>query len=101
MRLAPWLYLRRLLIQAGVIWVFLRLGFVMLALVADAPNPAALTPGAAFLLVGLVSAVTWLDLGRKNLLILLPNLGLPVAGALALAAGVATIAELIVALVSP
>lgn len=100
MRLAPGLYLRLLLTQAAIMWVLVRLGLGVLAFVVGSKEPAALAPGSALLLIGLVSAITWLDLGRRNLLILLPNLGLPIAGALAMAAGVAAIAELTLALIA-
>ena len=72
-----------------------------MALTAGWPEPLALAPSASVLLVSLVSAITWIDLRRRNLLVLLPNLGTPVAFALAIAASVAATAELLVALVGP
>ena len=101
MNLPPGLYGRRLVVQAGVIWFLVRLGVGTLALTAGGPEPLALAPGASVLLVSLVSAITWIDLHRRNLVVLLPNLGTPVAMALAIAASVAAAAEAVVAFIVP
>ncbi len=101
MRLAPGLYLWSLLIRAAVLWGLLRIGVGILAVVARSSEPAKLAPSAAIVLVGLVSVTTWFDLHRRNLVVLLPNLGMPVAGAVGMAAGVAAAAELIVAFAVP
>lgn len=73
MNLPPGLFGRRLVVQAGVIWFLVRLGVGTLALTAGEPESLALAPRASVLLVGLVSAITWIDLRRRNLLVLLPK----------------------------
>lgn len=99
MQRVPSLYTRRLFGHAFIIWGLLRLSIVFLAIQADLPEPAHLPPSATVLLIGLVPAVTWFDLRRRNLLALLPNFGVSIPSALAIVTAVAAVAELILRVV--
>ncbi|MEZ4587168.1 MAG: hypothetical protein R2909_12265 [Gemmatimonadales bacterium] len=98
MRLGPALYLRRTMALAFFAWVLLRLIAMALALRAQEPEPWRLAPSAAATLALVVAGVVWLDLRRRHLVILLPNLGIPVSTVLGAAAGLALGAELVVGL---
>lgn len=93
MQLGPVLYLRRLAFQAIAAWLVVRASYVVLAIRAQLPDPAEIAPLAAVLLAALVAGVTWLDLRRRNLTILLPNLGVPVSAVLIGSAALALGAE--------
>lgn len=99
MRLGPPLYLRRVWLQALISWILIRAALPVLSVLARWPHPLSVRPGTAALLVGLVVAVTWIDLRRKNLTTLLPALGIPVGGVIAWVAGVAVVGEIVLALV--
>lgn len=97
--LGPALFWRRLLVQALTAWLLVRAVFLALALQARWADPAVLSVGAATLLISFVVAVVWLDLRRRNLDVLLPNLGVPVAFVLGLVAATGAAIEVVVYLV--
>jgi len=86
--------------QGLIAWAFLRITVILLSRLAGLPNPVVLEPTATIALLGSVAGATWLGLRRRNLLILLPNLGLSVAAALAMATTGAAIAEGVLAALS-
>ncbi|MCC7131725.1 MAG: hypothetical protein IT352_03720 [Gemmatimonadales bacterium] len=93
------LYLRRVLVQTVAVWAMVRTGQVILALLARAPAPATLAPGSVVALAALVATIIWIDLRRRNLTLLLPNFGVPVAAILAAAAALTIGVEAVLALV--
>lgn len=101
MHFGPALYIRRLFLQALGAWLLVRAIYVALALRAQLPDPVTVTPRSIVLLAALVAGVTWLDLRRRNLTILLPNLGVPVPAVLVGAAALTIVAELAVAAALP
>lgn len=96
---AAWLpdprYVARLAGRASIVWLGLRVAFVMLATLGMVELP--LEPIAALALVAVVAAAVAID-SRRRESIFAANLGTPSAWAPAVAAGVAGVLELGVAL---
>ncbi len=93
MPFGPALYIRRLFLQAIGAWLLVRALYVALALLAGLPEPFSITLRSVMFLAVLVAGVTWLDLRRRNLTVLLPALGIPVGAIIGAAAGLAIAAE--------
>jgi hypothetical protein len=97
---AAWLpdprYAARLAVRALIVWVGLRVAFVMLATLGMVELP--LEPVAALALVAVVAAAVAIDARRREW-IFAANLGTPSAWAPAVGAAVAGVLELGVALV--
>lgn len=99
MQLLPGYYLRTIAGMGLGAWALLRAAIAVPSVMAGLRDPLNLSLSTEIALLGLVPAVTWLSLRRRNLGVLLPNLGFSVAAALTVATATAAVAEATTALV--
>ena len=98
--MSPRVFLSSIVIRGLGVWVVLRLGVALLAAVTES-DPIHLHPLASVLLLVLLVGATWIDLARRNLDLLLPNLGIPTLYPLIAASLLPAVGELALAGLAP
>ena len=99
--MSPRVFLSSIVIRGLGVWVAARLGVAVLGVLAELPHPTHFHPLASVLLLGPVVGATWIDLARRNLDLLLPNLGVPTLYPLIAASLLPAVGELALAGLAP